>query len=142
MSQENEKPKFSRAHTAFINEMIATGNRRRAYQAAYPDASRATARSNACRLLAKPEIAQAVREGLLELKRHALETIRQQYEGRLADVDEKRAVLARIIRGEVITEKEVVKDGKTQVTASRPTLPHASAPSPSTIRWKKNGTRS
>jgi phage terminase small subunit len=116
MSKENQTPVFSTAHSLFIAEMIATGNRRMAYQAAYPNTGNASARTNACRLLSKPDIARAVREGLLEIKMQALQTVKEKYEGRLADIDEKRAVLAQIIRGEAITERETTKEGKTQLT--------------------------
>jgi phage terminase small subunit len=115
--QENGKPRLSFQHTIFINEMIASGNRRLAYQAAYPDTKNSTACTNACRLLSKPEIANAIREGLLEIKRKALEAIREAYEGKIADVEEKRMILAQIMRGELVAEKETTtKKGDTQTT--------------------------
>lgn len=103
-------------HAAFVAEMIATGNRRMAYQKAYPDTSNASARTNACRLLARPEIANAVRMGLLELKQQALQAVKDKYEGRLSDVEEKRMVLAQIIRGELAAERETTRKGETQTT--------------------------
>ncbi|WP_276132536.1 hypothetical protein [Polluticoccus soli] len=104
------------AHAIFVAEMIATGNRRIAYQKAYPDTSNNSARSAACRLLTRAEVANAIREGLLELKQQAIETIKQKYEGKLSDIEEKRAVLAQIIRGELTTERETTKKGETQTS--------------------------
>jgi phage terminase small subunit len=104
------------AHLAFVTEMIATGNRRIAYQKAYPDTSNNSARSAACRLLTRPEVANAIREGLLEMKRQAIQVIKEKYEGKLSDIEEKRAVLASIIRGELVAERETTKKGETQTT--------------------------
>jgi hypothetical protein len=102
-------------HAIFVAEMIATGNRRIAYQKAYPRTENASARTAACRLIARPEIANAIREGLIEMQQQALETVRKKYEGMLTDVDEKRIVLAQIIRGELTTERETTsKKGETQ----------------------------
>jgi phage terminase small subunit len=102
------------AHAIFVAEMIATGNRRIAYQKAYPDTSNFSARSAACRLLTRPEVANAIREGLLELKQQAIQTVKEKYEGKLSDIEEKRTVLAQIIRGELTTERETTKKGETQ----------------------------
>jgi phage terminase small subunit len=102
------------AHAAFVAEMIATGNRRIAYQKAYPDTSNNSARSAACRLLTRPEVANAIHKGLLAIKHQAIQAVKEHYEGRLSDIEEKRAVLAQIIRGELTGERETSKKGETQ----------------------------
>lgn len=107
------------AHELFIAEMIAHGNRRIAYQKAYPGVANASARTAAARLITDPYIAGSIQKGLLEIKQNTLETIRKEYEGRLTDIEEKRAILAQIIRGEISTEKEINKKGETQTIKSK-----------------------
>jgi hypothetical protein len=109
---EWEKRSADRRHKVFIHEMIAHGNRRVAYLAAYPGVKKRTAYSNAYRLLCDPGIAEAVRRGVLEKQQQAREALKKAYDGRLADIEEKRTVLAQIIRGETLIEREVLKDGK------------------------------
>ncbi len=101
-----EQTTIQQKHQVFISEMIAHGNRRLAYQAAYPSSSNAAARTSACRLLAMPHIAYSIQKGLLQLRQLSIQSLREQYNGRLTGIEEKRAILAQIIRGELVTEKE------------------------------------
>lgn len=104
-------------HEIFIREMIAHGNRRLAYLAAYPSSSNGAATTSACRLLSIPYIAHSIQKGLLAAKQLALQSLQEQYSGHMADIIEKRKILARIIRGELVAEKEIVKaDGEKQRT--------------------------
>lgn len=89
-----------RRHRIFIDEMVSHGNRRIAYQTAYPGVKNSTARVNACKLLANPGIARQVQEGLAAKKQQEEELLKKIYDGRLTALEEKRAVLARVIRGE------------------------------------------
>lgn len=108
------------AHETFINEMIAHGKRHEAYIAAYPGSHINSASSSASRLLAVPEIAGRIREGLLAARTQAIETHKQAYAGKLADKAEKREVLAQIIRGELQVETEVLKYGCKQKVKQTP----------------------
>ena len=105
---------INHAHETFISEMIAHGKRQEAYLAAYPASSYNSAASSAYRLLANPEIATRIRAGMLAARMQAIETYKQAYQGQLADKEEKRKVLAQIIRGELQTENEVLKYGRKQ----------------------------
>lgn len=110
------RPALQKKHLIFINEMIAHGNRRLAYQAAYPDCSNNAARTCASRLLANPEIAARIQKGQIQARQQAIEELKEQYKGRIADPEEKRTILARIMRGELFTEKETINaDGEKTV---------------------------
>lgn len=102
------------AHAIFVAEMILHGDRKVAYLTAYPESNYMSARSSACRLLTRPEIACAIRRGLLEARQGVLQLIKEKTAARLADIEEKRAVLAQIIRGELTMEKETTKNGEAQ----------------------------
>lgn len=102
------------AQELFVRELVAHGNRRIAYQKAYPGVADTSAYSAACRLLKDPVIAAYLTQLQLEIKKAAQEVVIEHYKGRIADIEEKRAVLAQIIRGELVTEKEITKKGETQ----------------------------
>ena len=95
--------------------MVLHGNRRLAYQKAYPAAKDKTARTGAWRLLKDPQIANSIRKKRLQAKQQEIEILREQYNKRLADIEEKRAILAQIIRGELVAQREVTKNGETQI---------------------------
>jgi hypothetical protein len=105
---------INHAHETFINEMIAHGKRQEAYLAAYPGSNYNSAASAAWRLMANPAIATRIQEGILAARMQAIQTHKQIYQGQLADKEEKRKVLAQIIRGELQTENEVLKYGRKQ----------------------------
>lgn len=109
-----------RRHRLFVAEMIAHGNRRLAYQKAYPGVKDNTARINACRLLSNPKVAQAVRDGLVAKKKEEERTLKAVYSGKLAMLEEKRAVLAKLIRCELQLEKEVAHNGNTTTLKQKP----------------------
>jgi hypothetical protein len=106
----------NRRQQVFINEMIIHGSRRLAYQKAYPGVKDQTAHTNAYRLLAKPHIAMAIKEGLIQAKKDSLAALKKQFEHNMA-ADEKRAVLNKIIRGEYEVQK--VKNGS-EVVIEKP----------------------
>lgn len=110
------KPALQKKHQVFISEMIAHGNRRLAYQAAYPDCSNNAARTCASRLLANPEIAARIQKGQMQARQLAIDELKEQYKGRITDPEEKRMVLARIIRCEIFSERETTNaDGEKTV---------------------------
>ena len=112
---------FNQRHIIFICEMIAHGCRSSAYQKAYPDSSRNAAYTNGCRLLAMPHISGYIRELTLAIKKKSLETLKEKYEGIMVDIEEKRKVLAKIIRGEYAIQKEV-KDGEPGTVFHKPDM--------------------
>lgn len=85
-------------HETFIKEMIAHGNRKEAYLKAYPQSSPTAAYNNACRLLAVPYIRNKIRVALTTTENLVLEQLQQDYGIALADVYEKRLLLAYIIK--------------------------------------------
>lgn len=113
---EWKKRDANRRQQIFIEEMIAHGSRRLAYQKAYPGVKDQTAHTNAYRLLAKPHIAIAIKEGLIQAKKDSLAALKKQFEDNIA-ADEKRAVLNRIIRGEYEVQK--IKNGS-EVVIEKP----------------------
>lgn len=96
-------------HETFIQEMIAHGNRREAYLKAYPQSSPAAAYNNACRLLSIPYIRNKIQEAYTATENSVLQQLQQDYGAELADVYEKRVLLARII-------KTVLQQNETSVT--------------------------
>jgi hypothetical protein len=104
----------NRRHQIFIHEMVAHGNRRIAYQKAYPGVKDSTAYANAYKLMQYTEIAAAITEGRLKLQQQTNELLRQSYKGKIADIEEKREVLAQIIRRELVKETETVKTADRQ----------------------------
>jgi phosphoribosylaminoimidazole-succinocarboxamide synthase len=85
-------------HETFIREMIAHGNRRHAYLAAYPLSSPKAAYNNACRLLAIPYIYNRIYSVVVQTEQQAITQLQQQTGASLAEKFEKRVVLARIIK--------------------------------------------
>lgn len=102
------------AHEIFVRELVSHGNRRIAYQKAYPGVGNASAYTSSGRLLKNQAIVSRIMNELLKVKDIATQVIRDHYNGKVADIEEKRAVLAQIIRGELVTEKEITKKGETQ----------------------------
>ena len=85
-------------HETFIQEMIAHGNRREAYLKAYPQSSPAAAYNNACRLLANPYVRNKIQDAYSVTENTVLQQLQQDYGVELADVYDKRVLLARIIK--------------------------------------------
>lgn len=102
------------AHEIFVRELLSHGNRRIAYQEAYPGVGNASAYTSSGRLLKNQAIVARIMHELLNIKNITTQVIREHYNGKVADLEEKRAVLAQIIRGELVTEKEITKKGETQ----------------------------
>ena len=97
------------AHEIFVRELVSHGNRRIAYQNAYPGVANASAYTASGRLLKNDAIRARIMHELLNVKNIATQVIRDHYNGKVTDIEEKRAVLAQIIRGEIVTEREITK---------------------------------
>jgi hypothetical protein len=92
-------------HEKFIEEMIQHGDRVKAFQAAYPDS--ASVYSSAYRLMKNPGIAARIEEGRAELLKQLDEKKDEEYHIKMAAIIKKRALLSRIINGEMKFEKLV-----------------------------------
>ncbi len=103
------------AYERFINSMILTGDRTGSYQYAYPGTSELSAQSGASRLLANSYIRGKTKQALMQADEEVMEECRKIHKGRIADMTEKRELLAKIMRGELGTEKEVLRDGEVVV---------------------------
>lgn len=114
-------------HETFIQEMIAHGNRREAYLKAYPQSSPAAAYNNACRLLSIPYIRNKIQEAYTATENTVLQQLQQDYGAELADVYEKRMLLARIIKTALQQSETDVTETTTKtvtsVTKRNPCLP-------------------
>lgn len=107
-NEELAKPSLTEAkHDIFVREMVQHGDRYIAYRAAYPTASKAAARIGAARLLSKPDIANRIVEARLQARAGLQAAVRRHYDGRLADIEEKRAFLAEVIRGKSVSQIDV-----------------------------------
>lgn len=108
-------------HETFIQEMIAHGNRREAYLKAYPQSSPAAAYNNACRLLSIPYIRNKIQEAYTATENSVLQQLLQDYGAALADVYEKRVLLAHIIKTALQQNETSVTDTetKTVITATK-----------------------
>lgn len=102
-------------HETFIQEMIAHGNRREAYLKAYPQSSPAAAYNNACRLLAIPYIRNKIQEAYSATENTVLQQLQQYYGAELADVYDKRVLLARIIKTALQQNETAVTEVETNI---------------------------
>lgn len=93
-------------HETFICEMIAHGNRAKAYLAAYPSSSAGAAYNNACRLLSKPEVRNRIHAVVLTTENEVIARLKDSYETDLAKTIEKRVLLAKIIRASLDGQQE------------------------------------
>lgn len=105
-------------HETFIQEMIAHGNRRVAYLKAYPQSSPAAAYNNACRLLSIPYIRKKIQEAYTATENTVQQQLQQDYGAALADVYEKRVLLARIIKTALQQNETDVTETATKTAAS------------------------
>jgi len=106
-------------HETFIQEMIVHGNRREAYLKAYPQSSPAAAYNNACRLLSIPYIRNKIQEVYTATENSVLKQLQQDYGAELADVYEKRVLLARIIKTALQQNETSVTDTATKTAATK-----------------------
>lgn len=104
-------------HETFIQEMIAHGNRKAAYLKAYPQSSPAAAYNNACRLLAIPYIRNKIQEAYTATENTVLQQLQQDYGAELADVYDKRVLLARIIKTALQQNETAVTEVATTTVA-------------------------
>jgi hypothetical protein len=98
-------PSVNLKHETFIREMIAHGDRQKAYLTAYPASKEAAAYNNACRLLSRPEIRNRIMAAVERTEEEVTLEMKQAYKGLIADTIEKRIELARYIRGEKVVPK-------------------------------------
>lgn len=115
--------KLSPRKQLFIDQVVLHGNHTAAYQTAYPNCTAAAAKSSASRLMADPVIAECITKGRNKARVMIGEFLRQRCLAKFADISEKRSVLTRIIRGDIMVEKEVIdKFGEKQVIKVKPDL--------------------
>jgi len=105
-------------HETFIQEMIAHGNRKAAYLKAYPQSSPSAAYNNACRLLAIPYIRNKIQDAYAVTENAVLQQLEQDYGVQLAEVFEKRVLLAHIIKTALQQNETTVSDTVTKTVAS------------------------
>lgn len=104
-------------HEIFIQEMIAHGNRREAYLKAYPQSSPTAAYNNACRLLSIPYICNKIQDACTAKENTVLQQLEQDYGAQLAEVFEKRVLLARIIKTALQQNETGVTETATKMAA-------------------------
>lgn len=104
-------------HETFIQEMIAHSNRKAAYMKAYPQSSPAAAYNNACRLLAIPYIRNKIQEAYTATENTVLQQLEQDYGVQLAEVLEKRMLLACIIKTALQQNETDVTETATKTAA-------------------------
>lgn len=92
-------------HEKFIEEMIQHGDRVRAYKAAYPGAQRVY--SQAYRLAHDPKITARIEEGRVQWEATNKEALEEEQQIKMASITKKRALLSRIINGDMKFEKLV-----------------------------------
>lgn len=112
-------------HETFIQEMIAHGNRREAYLKAYPQSSPAAAYNNACRLLSIPYIRNKIQEAYTATENSVLQQLQQDYGAELADVNDKRVLLARIIKTALQQNETSVTDTTTKTVTTETKRNHS-----------------
>lgn len=103
-------------HETFIQEMIAHGNRKAAYLKAYPQSSPAAAYNNACRLLANTYVRNKIQDAYTATENTVLQQLQQDYGAELADVYDKRVLLARIIKTALLQNETAVTEVETNIT--------------------------
>ncbi len=103
-------------HETFIQEMIAHGNRKAAYLKAYPQSSHAAAYNNACRLLANTYVRNKIQDAYTATENTVLQQLQQDYGAELADVYDKRVLLARIIKTALLQNETAVTEVETNIT--------------------------
>lgn len=99
---ENKKLKYE--HEVFIKEMIAHGDKNRAYRAAYPETT-SNIYNSARRLVNQPQIKALIEEGQQQKKLEAEEHLQEEYYLEMISIERKRALLSRILNGEMTFEK-------------------------------------
>ncbi len=100
-------------HEIFIQEMIAHGNRKEAYLKAYPQSTPAAAYNNACRLLSIPHIRERIKTAWAATENTTIQQLQEDYGMTLADVYEKRVLLAYIIKSALAWQQSETNDDGT-----------------------------
>lgn len=105
-------PAINLKHEIFICQMIIHGDRQKAYQAAYPGVSSNSAYFAASRLLSLPHIRIRINIAVQQAQEQSRLQLQELIKERMLSHDEKRAHLARIVRGEETVIKTVTHYGK------------------------------
>jgi len=109
--------------------MIAHGDRKLAYKAAYPETrNEQAAYNNSCRLLAKPEIKERIEKSILQNHEQNAQLLKEEFGNDLVHMMEKRQQLAAIIRGKVQVIRQVRQDGATRFIYDGPSCCRYSKP--------------
>lgn len=105
---------IKRQYQTFIDEMIQHGDQTRAYQAAYPKASKESARVKSYDLLQNVTIANAIEKGRKE-KQQGRENLRKREDIQKAEAEILSQVEVDAALCQVITSKfSLVRDGQTK----------------------------
>jgi hypothetical protein len=86
-------------HKIFIEEMVRHGQQRRAYMAAYPGCSAATADSCASRLMDKSIVREMIERGRERINLIRQRILEENIEEHIGEIESKRKVLKQIYRG-------------------------------------------
>ncbi|MCD6062563.1 MAG: Terminase small subunit [Flavipsychrobacter sp.] len=97
------------AHERFIREMILHGDRVKAYRAAYPSCSEKTAAVNACRLLARPEIKERIRNAVKLVQKKVESDLYEELKDKVLSTAHQRHLLYLIATGQQKTTKTIVR---------------------------------
>lgn len=106
-------------HEIFIQEMIAHGNRKEAYLKAYPQSTPAAAYNNACRLLSIPHIRERIKTVWAATENTVVQQLQEDYGTTLADVYEKRVLLAYIIKSALAWQQPETNDDGTATIGNK-----------------------
>ena len=87
-------------HHEFLTHYLACGNQFEAYKKAYPDAAGRSLKTAANRLLRSPGIQAKLQEAQQQVMAGVVTTLQQTTTVQLATIQQKRALLARIISGD------------------------------------------
>ncbi|MCB0699711.1 MAG: hypothetical protein H6551_08485 [Chitinophagales bacterium] len=102
-------------HQVFINHLLKTGDKYKAYKAAYPNASGEALQVSARRLMNHPDIQGRMKEALGEVEEKVKEEViadtKEALQSELASIEQKRKLLAKMISGEYKVKRQIrVKD--------------------------------
>lgn len=117
---------LKRQHQIFVDQMIAHGDPTKAYMVAYPKSSENTARTNSYKLLQKTAINAAIKEHTDKITAAVTEEVtavaKKLSVDKLLTSHEKRAILAKIAKGRLKIQDEIMVEGKKVKYMRRPNL--------------------
>jgi hypothetical protein len=116
------RERSSLRHSLFISEMLKHGDKEKAYKNVYPKAEGKALTSAANRLLALPEVAEAIAEATGRIRAEAEAEFRKRIEADIVDKLEFKQTLTRIIRCTYETEKTYRKHGGYETVPVKPSI--------------------